>query len=49
MVENYMIDDFSLSAEEMMQITALDTEHSVILDLHAPAEVERLYQIKPLD
>ena len=49
MVENYMIDDFSLSAEEMTQITALDTEHSVILDLHAPAEVERLYQIKPLD
>ena len=49
MVENYMIDDFPLSEDEMAQITALDTECSLILDLLAPTEVERLYQIKPLD
>ena len=49
MVENYMIDDFPLSEDEMAQITALDTERSLILDLLAPTEVERLYQIKPLD
>lgn len=45
MTENFEVMDFRLSEEEMQTIAAMDTGHSLILDLHAPSEVERLYQI----
>lgn len=45
MTENFEVMDFRLSEEEMQTIAAIDTGHSLILDLHAPSEVERLYQI----
>ncbi len=46
MIENFTIGDFRLSEEDMSVIAAMDTGHSTILDLHSPAEVERLYTIE---
>ena len=46
MTENFSIDDFSLTAADMAQIASLDSGRSLILDLHEPAEVERLYRIQ---
>lgn len=46
MEENFNIGDFTLSVEDMAAIDAMDTGCSTILDLHAPAEVERLYNIE---
>ena len=46
MTENFTIGDFTLTEEDMTTIAAIDTGHSTILDLHAPTEVERLYNIK---
>ena len=46
MEENFNIGDFTLSVEDMAAIDAMDTGYSTILDLHAPAEVERLYTIE---
>lgn len=46
MEENFNIGDFTLSVEDMAAIDAMDTGCSTILDLHAPAEVERLYTIE---
>lgn len=46
MAENFGIGDFSLTATDMAAIADLDTGHSLILDLHAPAEIERLYSIE---
>ena len=46
MEENFAINDFVLSQEDMESIATMDTAHPTILDLHAPAEVERLYHIK---
>lgn len=46
MAENFAISDFTLTEEDMAAIATLDTKHSTILDLRAPAEVERLYNIK---
>ena len=45
MAENFAIGDFLLSDEDMAVIASMDTGHSVILDLHDPKEVERLYNI----
>lgn len=45
MAENIAIRDFSLTDEEMEAIAVLDTGRSLILDLHAPETVERLYGI----
>lgn len=45
MAENFAIGDFLLADEDMEAIAAMDTGHSTILDLHAPEEVERLYNI----
>lgn len=46
MVENFAVGDFVLTGEELATIAAMDTGRSTILDLHAPAEVERLYNIE---
>lgn len=46
MEENFNIGDFTLSVEDMAAIDVMDTGCSTILDLHAPAEVERLYNIE---
>lgn len=46
MTENFTIGDFTLTEEDMTTIAAIDTGHSTILDLHAPTEVERLYNIE---
>lgn len=46
MAENFAIGDFWLAKEDMERISAMDTGYSTILDLHAPAEVERLYHIE---
>lgn len=43
--ENFNIWDFSLTAQELELIEQMDTGQSLILDLHAPEEVERLYNI----
>lgn len=45
MAENFAIGDFLLADEDIEAIAAMDTGHSTILDLHAPEEVERLYNI----
>lgn len=45
MAENFAIGDFLLADEDMEVIAAMDTGHSTILDLHAPEEVKRLYNI----
>ena len=46
MEENFDIGDFTLAAEDMATIAAMDTGRNLILDLHAPSEVERLYNIE---
>lgn len=46
MVENFAIGDFILDEEDMGAIAAMDTARSLILDLHAPEEIERLYNIE---
>lgn len=45
MAENFAIGDFLLADEDMEVIATMDTGHSTILDLHAPEEVKRLYNI----
>lgn len=45
MIENFTIGDFIMTEEDMATIAAMDTGNSTILDLHAPAEIERLYSI----
>lgn len=47
--ENFSLWDFTLTSEDMAVIAAMDTGHSLILDLHAPEEVERLYGIRCCD
>lgn len=44
--ENFNIWDFTLTDQELEEIGKMDTEQSLILDLHAPKEVERLYCIE---
>lgn len=46
MEENFAVYDFRLTEDDMTLISSLATEHNRILDLHAPSEVERLYQIE---
>ena len=46
MAENFALGDFRLTEEEMATIASMDLEHRQILDLHAPEEVKRLYNIK---
>lgn len=46
MEENFAVYDFRLTEEDMALISALATDYNRILDLHAPSEVERLYQIE---
>lgn len=46
MAENFNLWDFSLTPEDMDAIGEMDMGHSLILDLHACEEVERLYGIE---
>lgn len=46
MDENFNVWDFMLTEEDMAAIARMDTARSLILDLHAPAEVERLHNIE---
>lgn len=46
MTENFSIDDFKLSDEDMAAIASMDTKESLILDLHSTEEVKRLYGIQ---
>lgn len=46
MTENFNVMDFTLSEEDMTAIAAMNTDKSLILNLHSPAEVERLYGIE---
>lgn len=46
MEENYAIGDFCLSDDDMYAISALEKLSNRILDIHAPSEVERLYDIE---
>lgn len=46
MTENFNVMDFPLSEEDMTTIADMNTDKSLILDLHSPAEVERLYGIE---
>lgn len=46
MIENFNIDDFSLSNDEMAIIANLSASKEQILDLHSLYEVDRLYDIK---
>lgn len=43
--ENYAIDDFSLTKEEVESIRSMDTEHSLILEIQSLDEVYRLKNI----
>lgn len=45
MEENFDIEDFVLTSEDMTAIASMNTGCSTILDLHAPGEVQRLYGI----
>lgn len=47
--ENFAINDFSLSADDMKLIDAMDTKRPLILDLHLPKEIDRLYDIPCTD
>lgn len=49
MKENFDIWDFNLNPEDMDSIASMDTDNSLILNLHAPEEVERLYHIQVPD
>ena len=44
--ENYAIDDFALSPEDMIQISQMDTGRSHILEIRNLAEVYRLFHIR---
>lgn len=46
MEENFDIEDFTLTSEDMAAISSLNTGGNTILDLHSPMEVERLYGIE---
>ena len=46
MEENFNIEDFMLTPEDMTAITSMNTGYNTILDLHAPEEVQRLYDIE---
>ena len=46
MTENFNVMDFTLSEEDMTAIADMNTDKSLILDLHSSAEVERLYGIE---
>lgn len=43
--ENFSIDDFDLTAEDMVQVGKLDTQKSLILDVQSIQEVYRLHEI----
>lgn len=43
--QNYAVDDFTLSDADMVKINALDTGHSLILDVDTCKEAYRLHQI----
>ena len=45
MTENFAIEDFSLTEEDMVVISAMDTGHNTILNLHTHKEIERFYNI----
>lgn len=45
MIENFSIRDFVLAPKDMDAISAMDTGRDMILDLHDPIEIERLYNI----
>ncbi len=44
--ENFAVDDFRLSPADMVQIHALDLEHSLILEVSSVSEVYRLHSIR---
>ena len=44
--ENFAVDDFTLSPEELDHIGRMDTGHSLILDIPSLAEVHRLHGIR---
>lgn len=46
MEENFDIEDFTLTSEDMAAISSLNTGGNTIIDLHSPMEVERLYGIE---
>ena len=46
MEENFNIEDFMLTPEDMTAIASMNTGYNTILDLHAPEEVQRLYGIE---
>ena len=46
MEENFNIEDFMLTPEDMAAIASMNTGYNTILDLHAPEEVQRLYDIE---
>lgn len=46
MEENFDIENFTLTSEDMAAISSLNTGGNTILDLHSPMEVERLYRIE---
>lgn len=43
--ENFSVDDFTMSDEDMMRTNQMDTGHSLILDIPSLAEVHRLHEI----
>lgn len=44
--ENFMIDDFTLSSDDMQKIEAMDIGESLILDIQSLDEVKRLHNIR---
>ena len=44
--ENFGIGDFTLAAEDMAVIAAMDAGRSLILDWRVSSEVERLYDVE---
>ena len=46
MEENFNIEDFMLTPEDMTAIDSMYKGYNTILDLHAPEEVQRLYDIE---
>lgn len=46
MIENFNVGDFALTEDDMITITAMNTDKSLILDLRSIAEIERLYGIE---
>ena len=46
MQENFNIGDFMLTPEDMAAIASMNMGYDMILDLHAPEEVQRLYGIE---